>query len=150
MVPSESLSLCWMWNFSNVCGLPKIWRSVTPLHKSRARACLYISCLQNEGELQYKASRVSHTVEGVFIILSFFTKYSYGVGYTVSIFLLPEISLSARSEASLMVRQWDTALYIRTLDTYMDTTSLFQRQKVAPIIRWEASVSMLDQWAVFL
>ena len=37
-----------------------------------------------------------------------------------------------------------------TLTTYADTTSLLQIHKVAPIISWEAAVSILRQWAVLL
>ena len=36
------------------------------------------------------------------------------------------------------------------LTTYVDTVSLLQRQKVAPIVRWEAAINMLVQWDVFL
>ena len=32
----------------------------------------------------------------------------------------------------------------------MDIASLIQKQKVSPIMFWEATVGMLDQWAVFL
>ena len=48
------------------------------------------------------------------------------------------------------MRPWDTILDITTLITYTDTVSLLQYKKVDPIIRWEATVNMLEQCAVFL
>ena len=65
-------------------------------------------------------------------------------------FLFSDSYLSAGSESALVARQWDTALEIIMITTYVDTVSLLQRQKVAPIVRWEAAINMLVQWDVFL
>ena len=49
-----------------------------------------------------------------------------------------------------MARQWDTNLDISMLTIFTDMASIPQRQNIAPIIVWEAAVSILDQWEVLL
>ena len=63
-------------------------------------------------------------VAGLILNLTFHTEDPDGVGETVNIFLLPDISLSVSSEAVLVARKWDTALNIITLTTYANTASL--------------------------
>ena len=89
-------------------------------------------------------------VAGLLIRLAFHTEDPDGVGGIVKNFLFPDLSLSAGSQVALAARQWDMALDSSTLTTYSDTASLLQRQKVAPIIGWETTVNMLEQWAVLL
>ena len=67
------------------------------------------------------------------IRLSFHTEYPSGVGDTVSIFLFPNLSLSARSKAALVSRRWYIELDSSMLTTYDNTASLLIHQKVDPI-----------------
>ena len=64
--------------------------------------------------------------------------------------MLPNLSLLERYEATLVVRRWYTTLDISDLMMFSNTAALLHRHKVAPIIGWEAVVSMLDQWMIFL
>ena len=82
--------------------------------------------------------------------LFFHTEHSYGLRETVNIFLLPDLSLYAGSEAALLSRRWYTALENITLTIYANTASLIHCQKVALIIGCEATINMLDQWVMFL
>ena len=74
----------------------------------------------------------------------------WGWGYSENIPDPQPISLSSRSQSALVVQRWYTMLYISTLNAYADTTALLQRHKIAQIVRWEAAVSMLHQWQVFI
>ena len=60
------------------------------------------------------------------------------------------ISLLDIFEAALVVMQWYMALDSSILTTYANTASLLQIQKFAPILGWEATNIMLEQWSVFL
>ena len=87
---------------------------------------------------------------GLIFNLAFHTEDPYGVRDRVNIFLFPDLSLSASSEAVLVLRWWDMALDSSILTMYADTDSLLQIQKVALIVRWEASNIMFEQWYVCL
>ena len=63
-------------------------------------------------------------VAGLILNLTIHTENPDGVGETVNIFLLPDLSLSVSSEAVLVARKWDTSLNIITLTTYANTASL--------------------------
>ena len=87
---------------------------------------LEVACLYKAQELRYKALWISHTVAGLLLSLTFCTEDPDGVGDTVNIFLLPNPSISASSEAVLVARWWDTYLDCSMLTTFADTASLLQ------------------------
>ena len=145
----QNLSLYRICNMSGLDFLLKIWRNLAPL-KKEAQVALEIACQQKAWDIRYKYPRSSHTVAGMLLILSLHTEEPDEVGKIVHIFLFPYFYLSAQLEYALVVRPWDTILDITTLITYTDTVSLLQYKKVDLIIRWEAAVNMLEQWAVFL
>ena len=80
--------------------------------------------LHKEYELQYKPPCIYHAVAGLILDLGFYTEEPDGVRDMVKIFLLPGISISTGSEASLVARWWDMALDRSTLITYTNTDSL--------------------------
>ena len=93
---------------------------------------------------------MSCSVTGILLSLSFYTEDPGGVRGKVSIFLLTDLSLSTGSESAVVARRRNTTLYIRTITTFADTATLLQCQKVDPIIRRKAAVSMIDQGELFL
>ena len=87
-------------------------------------------------------------VEFLLLGLHFFAKDPDCVNNTVNIFQFPKLSLSAGSEASMVTRRWDTALDANTVTSYADAAALMKQQLILPIIGWEASAKMLEQWLV--
>ena len=71
---------------------------------------LKISCQHKARELRYKLPRISHIVARLLLSLYLYTEDTEMVGETGNIFLFPAISLSARSEATLVARRWYTDL----------------------------------------
>ena len=76
--------------------------------------------------------------------LHFFTEDPDCVNDTFNIFQFPDLSLSARSEASMVTKIWDTALDAYTMTSYADAAALMKQQRVPPIIGWEAAEKMLE------
>ena len=146
----QQFSLFRLCNIDKIENLPKIWKTIIPLTKEKARMVIEIMCVHKTRELRYKAPRISHAVEVLIINLKFHTEYPDGFGDTVKMFLFPNLSLSEISEASLVARLWDTALDSSIITTYSNTSALIQCHKVAPIVVWDAANSMLGKWAVFL
>ena len=68
--------------------------------------------------------------------LAVYTKDPDRVGDTLNIFLFPDLSPSAVSEAALLTRKWDVILEGGTLTSLADTSLLMGEQKVAPIAEW--------------
>ena len=62
--------------------------------------------------------------------------------------MFPDLSLSAGSEASMVMQRWDTALDTNTLTSYADVAALMKQQRILPIVGWEAAAKMLEQWLV--
>ena len=80
---------------------------------------------------------------GLLLSLALYAEDPDRVGDIVNIFMFPYLYHSASFKATLVERQWGTALDSSTLTTFVDTASILQSKKVAPIIGWEAAVSML-------
>ena len=80
--------------------------------------------------------------------LHFHTEYLDCVNDTVNIFMFPDLSLSAGSEASMVTWRWDTALDANTLTSYADAAALMKQQRIPPIVGWEAVEKMQKQWLV--
>ena len=76
--------------------------------------------------------------------LHFHTEYLDCVNDTVNIFMFPDLSLSAGSEASMVTWRWDTALDANTLTSYADAAALMKQQHISPIVGWEAAAKMLE------
>ena len=62
--------------------------------------------------------------------------------------MFPDLSLSAGSEVSMVMRRWNTALDANTLTSYVDAAALMKQQRIPPIVGWEAVAKMLKQWLV--
>ena len=80
--------------------------------------------------------------------LHFHTEDPDCVNDTVNIFMFPDLSLSAGSEATMVTRRWDTALDANTLTSYADAAALMKQQRIPPIVGWESAAKMLEQWLV--
>ena len=70
------------------------------------------------------------------------------VNDTVNIFVFPDLSLSAGSEASIVTQRWDTALDANNLTSYADAAALTRQQRIPPIVGCKAAAKMLEQWLV--
>ena len=80
--------------------------------------------------------------------LHFHTEYPDCVNNTVNIFMFPDISLSAGSEAFMVTWRWDTSLDAKTLTSYVYAAALMKQQCIPPIIGWKAAAKILEQWLV--
>ena len=107
-----------------------------------------MACRESAQALRCKAPRVTHTVEVLILGLHFHTEDPDCVNATVNIFMFPDLSLSAGSEASMVTRIWETALEANTLTSYTDAASLMKQQRIPPIVGWEAAAKMLEQWLI--
>ena len=75
---------------------------------------------------------IPHVIVVTVMDLALNTKDPDGVRGVLNIFLLPNLSPSARSEADLMARKWDEIL--GTLNSIVDTSLLVGKQKVSLIV----------------
>ena len=91
---------------------------------------------------------MTHTVAVLLLGLHFHTEDPDCVNDTINIFIFPDLSLSAGSEASMVTRRWDTALDANTLTSYADAAALMKQQRIPPILGWDVASKMLDQWLV--
>ena len=83
------------------------------------------------------APRIFHTMAGLVLNLVIFTEEP-------DILLFPDLFIKSGLEAALVERSWDTALDSSLSIMYADTSTLLQRQKIVPIVGWEAVVNILD------
>ena len=112
--------------------LPEIWQTLYPLTKEKARPVFKISIIESAGAFRCKAPRSTHAVAVILLGLHFYTKDPYCVNDTVNIFQLPDLSLSAGSEASMVTRIWDTAMDANTLTSYTDVSALMKQHRTPP------------------
>ena len=69
---------------------------------------------------------MTHSVAVLLLGIHFQTEDPDCVNDTVNIFQFPDLSLSARSEASMVTRRWDKALDANTLTSYNDAAALMK------------------------
>ena len=68
------------------------------------------ACWSTAKTLHFSPPRIPHAVTVMVMALTFHSKYPEGVGDSLNIFLLPNLSPLAGSEASLLTRKWDEIL----------------------------------------
>ena len=107
------------------------------------------ACRRASEILQFRPLCTPHPVAVMVVALAFHTKDPDRVGDTLNIFLFPDLSPSAGSEAALLTRKWDVILGGGTLTSFVDTILLMGEQKVAPIAEWDEAESQIEAWAVF-
>ena len=83
--------------------------------------------------LRFCAPRISHYIVVMMLDLAFHSKYPVGVGDTVNVFLCPDLSPVAGSEAELLMRRWDTVLGRGTLTSFYNTSLILGFQKTTPV-----------------
>ena len=112
------LQATYLYRLADVQGpddLPNIWKTLAPLSKEKARPAFEMACRESARALRCKAPRVTHAVAVLLLGIHFHTEDPDCVNDTVNIFMFPDLSLSAGSEASMVTRIWDTALDANTL-----------------------------------
>ena len=144
----QTLSMYRLVNVQGLEDLPNIWKTLVPLTKEKARPAFEIACRKIARALRCKSPRVTHAVAVLFLGLHFYTEDPDCVNDTVNILMFPDISLSARSESSMMTRRWYTALDANKLTSYDDATMLMKQQRIPPIVGWEPAAKMLKQWLI--
>ena len=107
-----------------------------------------MTCRESARALRCKAPQVTHAVAVLLLEHHFHTEDPDCVNDTFNIFMFSDLSLSAGSEASMVTRRWDTALDANTLTSYADVAALMKQQRIPPIVGWEATEKMLEQWLV--
>ena len=77
--------------------------------------------------------RTPHTVAVMVMALTFHTKDPNRVGDAMNIFLFPDLSNLAGSEAALLTRKWDAILGGGTLNSFADTSLLWESKRSPPL-----------------
>ena len=95
--------------------------------------------------MQLKTMYIYHALEGIVLGLDFHTEYLDGMRDTMDIFLIPDFSIVLILEATLMTLRQYMALDGRVHTSYTDAAALLQKEKVAPILGWEAAANHLYQ-----
>ena len=119
------------------------------LKKDWARAAMEVAYQRTADGLSFRPLRTPHAVTVMVMALAFHTKDPYGVGTAFNIFLFPDLSPLAGSEAPLLTRKWGAISGGGTLTSFADTSLMMGKQKVAPIAGWDKASSQLEAWAVF-
>ena len=143
----------YLYRLVNVQGpedLPDTWKTLAPLSKEKAWTASKMACRERARALRCKAPLVTHAVAFLLLGIHFHTEDPDCVNDTVNIFMFPELSLSAGSEASMVTRRWDTALDANSLMSYADAAALMKQQRIPPILGWEAAAKMLKQWLILV
>ena len=63
------------------------------------------------------------------------------MGDALNIFIFPDLSHSAGLYSSLLKSKWDVILEGGTLSSFLDTSLLMGKPKVAPIAGWDKTAS---------
>ena len=71
------------------------------------------------------------------------------MGDAINVFLFPDLSPSAGSEAALLVRRWDAILGGGALTFIAYTSLMLVKQKAEPLTSWEEAEKQLESWGVF-
>ena len=139
-----------MYNVRQVEDIPRIWKTIPPLPIWKDRYTVEILYTQKTSEIRYKGPRISHAVSGIVPSLGYFIKNPDRVREKFNIFLLTPLSLSTLSEVDPLARRWYTVLYSIMLPLDKNTTSFIHIRQIAPIVRWETSLKMLEHYSMFL
>ena len=99
------------------------------------------ACQSTADGLRFRPPRIPHAIVVMVIVLAFHTKDPDGVGDALNIFLLPDLSPLAGSEAALLTQEWDAILGGGTLTFFINTSLLRGKQKVSPILGWGEALS---------
>ena len=71
------------------------------------------------------------------------------MGYFINVFIFPNLSLLALSEAAMLARRWDSIVEGVAPTSFEDTSLLLAKQLVDRVTSWEASEKQLEAWGVF-
>ena len=105
-------------------------------------------CITAKG-LRFRTPRISRSIAVIVLALAFHSEDPNRVGDAVNVFLFPDLSLLACSEAALLARRWDAVFGGGTLTSFVDTSLLLGHHKVAPVESLDKAASQLKVWAVF-
>ena len=68
------------------------------------------TCRRTAEHLCFRAPRIYHSVAVIVLGLALYSEDPEDVGYTIKVFLFPDLSPLPRSEATLLARRWDAIL----------------------------------------
>ena len=154
MTPTERLGAD-LRSFLRVCyssmaaQLPEIWRTAAPLKKDRARAAMEAAFRRTADSLRFRSPRTTHAIAVMVMEIAFHTENPDRVGDALNIFIFPDLSSLAGSEVALLTQKWDAILGGVTLTSFVETSMLTGKKKVAPIAGWDEASSQLEAWEVF-
>ena len=106
------------------------------------------ACRQTAEYLRFWAPCTSHDVTVIVLGLELYSKDPDGVGDAINIFIFPDLSPSASSEAVILARRWYVILDGGALTSFADTSLLLDKQQVEPFTSWEAADKQIEAWGV--
>ena len=83
--------------------------------------------------MRFLAPCIPHYVAVMVLYLAFYTKDPNGVEDAINVFLLPELSPHAGSEAALLTQRWYAVFGVNTFTSISGTSPLMGRKKVVPV-----------------
>ena len=87
--------------------------------------------------LRFRAPIISHSIAVMVLAVAFHSEETNGVGGSVKIFLLPDLSPAVGSEAVLLTKRRNAVFDGVTTIYFDDTSLLLGRHKVTPLKSWD-------------
>ena len=106
------------------------------------------ACCWMAERMHFQVPIILHGVAFMVLDLALYTEYPDGMGGAVNIFIFLDLTPAAVSKAALLTRRWDDILGGGALMSFVDTSLLMEKQKVTPIMGWEAAAKQLETWGV--
>ena len=98
------------------------------------------------GTSPFQTPHISHAVAVLILGLELYSEEPDSVVDAINVFLFPDLSPSASSEAALLTRMWYAILGGGALTSFVDTSLLIANQRLDSVTRWEAEAPSPHLW----
>ena len=113
------------------------------LKKEKSHTTPKIACLVQAWDTHFKAPIIMNTVTFIILGLASLTEDTNIVINSINIFMFPDLSLVAESEAAMITSSWDKTLESNTLMSYVNKEVIIMKQHIESIVGWGVSVRMI-------
>ena len=113
------------------------------LKKEKSHTTPKIACLVQAWDTHFKAPIIMNTVTFIILGLASLTEDTNIVINSINIFMFPDLSIVAESEAAMITSSWDTTLESNTLMSYANKAVIIMKQHIASIVGWGVSAKMI-------